>query len=130
MDAAFYNAFGAVHPSGKRTLLVLDVSGSMTMPISNMPLTCREASTTLALVTMATEPECEVVGFTGSGGDWREAPLLTELGISPRQRLDDAVRAVSDLPFGGTDCALPMVWAKESGKEFDSFAVLTEFAKS
>ena len=32
----------------------------------------------------------------------------------PRQRLDDVVRTVSDLPFGGTDCALPMLWALDA----------------
>jgi len=30
LDAAFYAAFGAVEPTGKRTMLALDVSGSMT----------------------------------------------------------------------------------------------------
>ena len=29
LDAAFYAAFGNVEPTGKRTLLALDVSGSM-----------------------------------------------------------------------------------------------------
>jgi 60 kDa SS-A/Ro ribonucleoprotein len=44
---------------------------------------------------------------------------LTPLAISPRRRLDDAVRAVSDLPFGGTNCALPMRY----GREVDMFVV-------
>ena len=30
LDAAFYTAFGNVEPAGKRLLLALDVSGSMT----------------------------------------------------------------------------------------------------
>jgi len=127
LDAAFYAAFGAVEPAGKRTMLALDVSGSMTSPISNMPLSCREASAALALVTAATEPEHVVVGFTsGGGGDWRRGAALTPLAISPRQRLDDAVRTVSGLPFGGTDCALPMIHAQATGLEVDTFAIYTD----
>ena len=51
---------------------------------------------------------------------------LTPLAISPRQRLDDAVKAVSDLPFGGTDCALPMLYAQAKEKEIDTFVIYTD----
>lgn len=109
LDAGFYAAFGAVEPAGKRTLVALDVSGSMTSPVSGLPISCREASSALALVTMATEPETEVVGFTAHGSaGWPRNAELSPLAISPRQRLDDAIRAVANLPFGGTDCALPI----------------------
>ncbi len=127
LDAAFYNAFATVEPTGKRTLLALDVSGSMTAPISNMPLTCREASTALALVAASTEPLYDIVGFTSAGGGrWSRDSALTPLTISPRQRLDDAIRAVSGLPFGGTDCALPMIKALELGMGVDTFVVFTD----
>lgn len=133
LDAAFYLAFGAVEPAGKRTLLALDISGSMTAPIANMPLTCREASAAMALVTLATEKDVEVVGFTGGGWyGWsnRQArdPLkdLTVLSISPRQRLDDAIRSISDLPMGGTDCALPFLYAMASKQDFDHISVYTD----
>jgi 60 kDa SS-A/Ro ribonucleoprotein len=127
LDAAFYAAFGTVRPAGKRTLVALDVSGSMTMPASGLPVSCREASAALALVTMATEPETDVVGFTSGGGSWAaRGAAPTRLPISPRQRLDDAVRAVSDLPFGGTDCALPMVWALREQRAYDTFVVYTD----
>ena len=129
LDAAFYNAFAAVEPAGKRTLLALDVSGSMSFtPISNMPITPREASAALALVQMATEPDVEVVGFTSSGtrGWGRGRDAITPLSISPRQRLDDAIRAVSGLPFGGTDCAAPIQWAMAEGREFDTVVIYTD----
>lgn len=118
LDAAFYAAFGAVEPAGKRMMLALDVSGSMSFhPISGMPITPREASAALALVTAATEPAYEIVGFCRD---------LTPLAISPRQRLDDAVRAVSNLPFGGTDCAQPMLHALATGNQVDTFVVYTD----
>lgn len=126
LDAAFYASFEAVEPAGKRTLVALDVSASMTQAVSGLPISCREASAALALVTMATEPDVDVVGFTSSGGYWSRNSALTELPISPRQRLDDVVRAVSSLPFGGTDCSLPMVWAERQGREYDTIVILTD----
>ena len=51
---------------------------------------------------------------------------LTPLSISPRQRLDDVVQSISNLPFGGTDCALPMVEALKHHWEVDAFVVYTD----
>jgi len=118
LDAAFYRAFGNVEVSGKRILLALDVSGSMSAgSVAGSPLTPREASAALALVTLATEQDVEVVAFSGG---------MVPLGLSARQRLDDAVRTVSGLPFDRTDCALPMLYASKHQKEFDAFIVLTD----
>ena len=137
LDAAFYSAFGNVEPAGTRTLLALDVSSSMTYDdVAGIPgLSPRDASAALALVTAATEPEYEIVGFfAGNGGfkpgrkrtaGWGEDGL-SPLAISPRQRLDDAVKAVSDLPFGGTDAALPMQYAQALEREIDTFVVYTD----
>jgi 60 kDa SS-A/Ro ribonucleoprotein len=125
LDAAFYTAFGNVEPTGKRLLLALDVSGSMGFgSMAGVPgLTPRDASAALALVTAATEDRYEVVGFyAGRGGE----DGLTPLAISPRQRLDDAVKTVSDLPFGGTDCALPMLYAQARKREVDTFVIYTD----
>jgi 60 kDa SS-A/Ro ribonucleoprotein len=137
LDAAFYTAFGNVEPAGQRMLLALDVSGSMTGGwVAGVPgLSPRDASAALALVTAATESPYEVVGFfAGKGGfkkrgrqvwsDYTDG--LTPLAISPRQRLNDAVKTVSDLPFGGTDCALPMLYAQARGREIDTFVIYTD----
>jgi 60 kDa SS-A/Ro ribonucleoprotein len=128
LDAGFYASFDGVEATGKRRRLALDVSGSMGMSrISGLPITPREASAALAMVAAATEP-CDVVGFTdGSRADhqWHHGEL-SPLGISPRRRLDDNVRAVSELSFGGTDCALPITDALARGLEFDSFEVYTD----
>lgn len=134
LDAAFYAAYGAIQPTGKRLMLALDVSGSMGMSsISGMPLTPREASAALALVTAATESNYDIVGFTGGSGMWgsrlayqETQEPLTPLAISPRQRLDDAIRSVSDLPMGGTDCAQPMLHAIKHKLEVDAFVLYTD----
>jgi 60 kDa SS-A/Ro ribonucleoprotein len=119
LDAAFYAAFGNVEPTGARLLLALDVSGSMGGGrVAGVPgLTPRDASAALALVTAATEPSHEIVGFGHE---------LVPLPITPRQRLDDAVRAVSGLPFGATDCALPMLYAQRRKRAIDTFVIFTD----
>jgi 60 kDa SS-A/Ro ribonucleoprotein len=137
LDAAFYASFGNVEPTGKRLLLAVDVSGSMAGGcVAGVPgLTPRDASAALALVTAATEATYEVVGFfAGKGGlevdrqrRWYAGPDgLTPLPLSPRQRLDDAVKTVSDLPFGATDCALPMLYAQVLEREVDTFVIYTD----
>src|SRR5205814_1153060 len=105
LDAAFYATFQNVEPCGKPMLLALDVSGSMDgSMIAGSCLSAREASAAMALVTAATEPEYHIMGFSN-----RFMPL----NIAPRMRLDDVVKRISNLPFEGTDCSLPMVWARE-----------------
>jgi 60 kDa SS-A/Ro ribonucleoprotein len=137
LDAAFYTAFENVVPSNARLLLALDVSGSMTWgAVAGVPgLTPRDASAALALVTAATEPDYEVVGFFTGRRGWKSGGRnpwgfgkqgLTPLAISPRQRLDDAVQTVSGLPFGGTDCALPMLYALAKEREIDTFVIYTD----
>jgi 60 kDa SS-A/Ro ribonucleoprotein len=125
LDAAFYAAYGAVQPANKRTLLALDISGSMGMSVSGLPVTCREASAALALVTAATEPQHRIIGFTAGGRGYPDT-AVTELDISPRRRLDDVCGYTAGLPMGATDCALPMVWALKNRVEVDTFHIYTD----
>jgi 60 kDa SS-A/Ro ribonucleoprotein len=137
LDAAFYAAFENVEPTGKRFLLALDVSGSMTgARIAGVPgLSPREASAAMALVTAAAESNYETVGFyaaeggvdfgqTANSRGWARG--ISPLPIGPRQRLDDVVRAMNGMPFGATDCALPMLYALEREREVDTFVIYTD----
>ena len=128
LDRAFYLAFQGAPTTGQRTMLALDVSGSMGMGVAGMPyLTCREASAAMALVTAATEPKHMFTAFTT--GRYRVqgwAAGLERIAISPRQRLDDVVRSIERMPFGGTDCALPMVEALKHRWKVDVFVVYTD----
>jgi len=128
LNAAFYTAFDAVEPTGKRLLLALDVSGSMGGGrVAGTALTPRAASAAMALTTAATEADCHIVGFTAADGrDWQAGTVMAPLRLSPSMRLDDAVRAVTDLPFGRTDCALPMLYALEKGLQVDGFVIYTD----
>ena len=124
LESAFYLAFANVTSTGQRTMLALDVSASMDAPVHGLPLlSCREASAAMALVTAATEPEHRLVAFTRSFG--RDTDL-TRITISPRQPLDEVVRMMSGLPFGGTDCALPMIEALNHRWAVDVFVIYTD----
>ncbi|ACL61958.1 TROVE domain-containing protein [Methylobacterium nodulans] len=125
LNAAFYTAFRAVEPTGRRLVLALDVSGSMgSGSVAGSSLTPREAAAAMALVTAATEESWQVVGFTA--GARGRGTALTPLPFGPSMRLDAAVAATEGLPFGGTDCALPMLWALERGIPADAFVVYTD----
>jgi len=118
LDAAFYATFKNVEPCGKPVLLALDVSGSMGCSnIAGSCLTAREASAAMALVTAATERECHIMAF---------ADRFMPLNISPRMRLDGVIKAVSSLPFMGTDCALPMIHAREEELTVSAFITYTD----
>jgi 60 kDa SS-A/Ro ribonucleoprotein len=118
LDRAFYGTFDSVQATGKRLLIGLDVSGSMSQgQVAGSPLTPREAATAMALVTLATEPAAQVAAFCDT---------LVPLALSARQRLDDAVKATSALPFGRTDCAQPMLYALANRLEVDAFVIYTD----
>ena len=119
LDAAFYATFKTIEPAGKRMLLALDVSGSMACgAVAGVPnLTPHVASAAMALVTAATERDHAFVAFSTD---------LKPLSISPRQRLDDVVKSISGLPFGGTDCSQPMLWANKHRVDVDTFCVYTD----
>jgi len=119
LDDAFYAAFDFVEPTGKNICLALDVSGSMGMgSVAGLEgLTPREVSAAMAMTVMRTEENYEIMGFSHD---------FIPLNISQRQRLDDVIKSISGIPFGRTDCALPMVWAKRTAKDFDAFVIYTD----
>lgn len=129
LDEMFYRSFEFVESTGKRTMDCLDISGSMGQAAGDLPLTCREVTAALAMVSARTEPNQMTVGFTSKSGRNTRDPrdsAIQDLPISKRQRLDDVVRSISDLTFGGTDCALPMVEALHRGYEVDTFTIYTD----
>jgi 60 kDa SS-A/Ro ribonucleoprotein len=136
LDEAFYASFRTVEPTGKRILLAVDCSGSMGYErISGMPLTPREAAAAVALSIAKVEKNYDIVGFTAGRGHGRgyatyqdisDSNGLTELTLSPRQRMEDALRVLNRADFGATDCALPFTWALEKKAYYDAVLVLTD----
>lgn len=139
LDAAFYDSFKNVTPTGKRIMLALDVSGSMSGgEVAGVPgLSPRIASAAMAMVIARTEKDHMFVGFSsGHRGEWLYGAgnsqhygyraAISEIDISPRMRMDSVIKEIEKIPMGGTDCALPMLYAKEKKLDVDSFIVLTD----
>jgi 60 kDa SS-A/Ro ribonucleoprotein len=119
LDEAFELSFGVVEPAGTRHLLALDVSSSMSGgEIAGVPgLSPSAASAALAVVAARTEPWTAVMGFSDR---------FRDLGLTARDRVDEATRKVSGLTFGSTDASVPMTWALQNKIQVDTFVVLTD----
>ena len=119
LDRAFYASFGNVRPAGRRTLIGLDVSGSMTWgTVAGVPgLTPRVASCAMAMVHVATEDRCDVMAFSHTFVPFR---------LKRGEMLESVVKRADALPFAGTDCSLPMLYALEKRLEIDTFIVYTD----
>lgn len=134
LDAAFYASFGNVESTGKRINIALDVSGSMSTALANSNVTAREGSVAMAMATLAADPDTtDTIAFTaggwtapGEGRGWFRHGGITELGLSTRRRMDDIVNETARLPFGATDCALPILWAQAQGRVYDAFVCYTD----
>lgn len=119
LDIAFYLAFDNVPATHKRWYLGLDVSGSMGGGVvAGVPgLTPRVASAALAMVTARTEPHYHIGAFSTG---------MVPVRLSPEQRLDDVIKATDAIPFGGTDCAQPMLDALQRKIRADVFVIYTD----
>ena len=129
LSNAFVMSFGNVPRTGKRVMVALDVSGSMTMAFcaGSSTVTCREGSVAMAMATVLAERDehgrigdnTHIYSFTTTFKNVKHA--FTKPGLT----LNDAIRGTDDA-FGGTDCALPMKHATEHRIPIDAFIVYTD----
>eukprot|EP00040_Diaphanoeca_grandis_P031589 m.189328 g.189328 ORF g.189328 m.189328 type:complete len:951 (-) comp32370_c0_seq1:41-2893(-) len=119
LDDAFNLSFEHVEPTGKRFLLGMDVSTSMTAGGVNgaQQISPRVAAAAMAMATMRTETHVHPMAFTSE---------LMPLNIHAKMSLNSVVEACDALPFGGTDCAQPMLYALTHKLEVDVFVVYTD----
>jgi 60 kDa SS-A/Ro ribonucleoprotein len=119
LDDAFHASFGAIVPANKRTLVALDVSGSMTWEkLATMPaLVAGDAAAAMSMATVRTEPDSLVTAFTSE---------FSVLPVTARNRLDEVINMTRVHHFGSTDCALPMMWAERNRVPVDTFVVYTD----
>jgi 60 kDa SS-A/Ro ribonucleoprotein len=117
LDGMFYRAFDAIVPTGKRILFGVDVSGSMSSRLSDLPISAAEGAAAMALACAKSESDYHIMGF---------ADTFRDLGITPRMRLDDVLRRTEHQNFGRTDCSLPMRWASTNDVKVDAFVVITD----
>jgi 60 kDa SS-A/Ro ribonucleoprotein len=156
LDELFYTSFGNVPATGKSRMIALDVSGSMfrARVLGFDWLNAAEAAAVMAMVSVHTGDPYEVVAFTAASTStyqrgYGERPrsifdspnggrfsgshglrdALSTVNLSERQRLDDVLRLLENdyAPhMGGTDCALPMLYAAQEGREVDLFEIMTD----
>lgn len=137
LDLMLYSSFSNVEPTGKKILIALDISGSMWSPCMGMNLIQNiEASAVMSMATARSEKNYHIVGFTSGG--WSCNPVnsknsyynissgLTDIPISPRQRLDSVIKIMRKQNMGRTDCSLPMLYAIDKGLDIDAFVVYTD----
>jgi 60 kDa SS-A/Ro ribonucleoprotein len=126
LSTTFRQAFGNITPTGKRFMIGLDVSGSMTMSMcaGAKNITPREGSVAMAMMTLHTEgaQNVHIYGFSNVFYSFNGK-------IRPEMTIQEAIRA-TDVPFGATDCALPMTEALKmymnDGVGIDVFCVYTD----
>lgn len=117
LDAGFHASFKALTPANKRTMLALDVSGSMGGDAMGIELSCAQVSAAMAMVSARTEPWYQIMGFSTQ---------LRDLGITARMDLNTVQRKIAAMTMGGTDVAQPMIWALNNKVEVDTFAIYTD----
>lgn len=128
LNEGYYLAFKYIEPTNKRFFLGVDVSGSMSSAIGQgLDITAAQGAGAMAMAIARTEQAYMVRGFTSDSGGWgRRDTKLTDLGITPKMPLNEVFKRVQKSNFGATDCALPMVYAKQQKLEIDAFVVLTD----
>ncbi len=131
LETAFNHSFQNVAPTGQKIYVGLDVSGSMRAEIMGTPISAREGAAALALYVAKTEPNFHVAAFSaGTQFSTRRfvsrGTAMVPMDFSSKDSLQDILRKTERLPFGGTDCALPMMDALEKKIEVDCFLVLTD----
>lgn len=121
----FRISYGAVTPTGKRIMLGIDVSGSMSSSVlGSKVLTCRDASIAMALLYLETETNVSAVAFSNT--------LTDLLAPSSRNRLtrgmtlQQALVATHGMNFSSTDCVLPIQHAIKHNLLIDAFIILTD----
>lgn len=120
LNSTFRNSFKNVVPTGKKYLLALDVSGSMSWSGSLCGIDCMTASEVACAMSMIiadTETHCDIMGFSST---------FVPLDIIPEYSLEDNMKKTSGLTFGSTDCSLPMTWSMKNDKYYDCIIVFTD----
>lgn len=119
LDTAFYESFRLLKPTGKRWMLGLDVSASMTCgAIAGLPgITPNVAAGAMAMVAIRTEPDTTVFGFGSK---------LLRLDITPDMPLEKVCKVMSGLNFGSTNPGLLFEHAIKEKLPVDMFAVYTD----
>ena len=130
LDEVFYRSFGQAPQTNQRLYMGVDISGSMSYKdVAGVPgLTPRMAASAMAMAIVHREPNYYIAGFSTTAersSNQGNSNVMTPLDITATDNLHDAMAKTQALPFGGTDCSLPMLDALEKKMPVDCFIILT-----
>uniref|UniRef100_A0A3Q3X380 TROVE domain-containing protein n=1 Tax=Mola mola TaxID=94237 RepID=A0A3Q3X380_MOLML len=114
IDYAFYKSFMNVEPMGKRFVVAVDVSTSLS---SIVPGSSVSTAVAAAAITMVRE-------YYVGNCPYSEGALVS-CSLSADMTLAQVTAELVKLPGGSTDCTLPITWATENEKAVDVFIILT-----
>jgi 60 kDa SS-A/Ro ribonucleoprotein len=117
LTEGFYTSFKHVKPSGRRTMVAVDVSGSMTTYAANgLDLSAAQVAAAMGMTIARTEKYSEIVGFSHQ---------IVDLGITANTSLETAMRKVQR-SFGATDISAAIDYAIRNKIDVDTFALITD----
>lgn len=119
LNELFYTSFGYILPSGKRTHLALDVSGSMDMGeiLGSPGMKPRMGVAAMAMATLRSEENVSVSAFSHN---------LVNCPLTKHDDLDLVMKKMRAINMGSTDCSLPIVAAEKSNTPIDTFVIYTD----
>lgn len=131
LDIAFEKSFTHAPQTSRRFYLGIDVSGSMAGgTVAGVPgLTPRMAAAAMAMAIARRESNYHMAAFADATGARRfqmGGYDMMPLDITASDSLADAMAKTNKLPWGGTDCALPMLDAMKRNIAVDCFVILTD----
>lgn len=120
LDDGFGLAFGNIEPAGKRTMISIDTSGSMSWYLAgNTQLSAYQAAGAMGLITARTEPDYAFNAFASGR-------TVAPLNITAADTIGSATQKLVRAGGGGTNISLPMTSAREFGWPVDTFVVITD----
>ncbi|KAM4551856.1 RNA-binding protein RO60 [Odontesthes bonariensis] len=117
MDSAFYRSFMNLEPVGKRFVVAVDVSTSLSSVVPGTAISTAVAAAAIAMIFARTEADVHVLAFSEG--------TVVPCSLSAHMTLAETTAELVKIPSGSTDCTLPITWASDNGKSVDVFIILT-----
>ncbi|XP_034038859.1 60 kDa SS-A/Ro ribonucleoprotein [Thalassophryne amazonica] len=117
LDSAFYKCFTNVEPVGKRFVVAVDISTSLTSLVPGTSVSTAVAAAATVMLFARTEADTQVLAYSEG--------TLVPCAVSSNMTLGQATFELVKIPSDSTDCTLPITWATANGKAVDVFIVLT-----
>uniref|UniRef100_A0A3Q3X377 TROVE domain-containing protein n=1 Tax=Mola mola TaxID=94237 RepID=A0A3Q3X377_MOLML len=117
IDYAFYKSFMNVEPMGKRFVVAVDVSTSLSSIVPGSSVSTAVAAAAITMMFVRTELDTHVLAYSEGA--------LVSCSLSADMTLAQVTAELVKLPGGSTDCTLPITWATENEKAVDVFIILT-----